>query len=615
MIKNKKNTRDAFTGTLRLVRAFRREIGEQKPLLGLSTVALLFSVTFRILEPWPLKFIYDVLFHTKSHGAGLAFLSQLRPDLLLGLSAASLVAITALAGTADYASSVWMSVAASRILAGIRSRLFRHLANLSISFHGRNKSGDLITRVTYDIDRIREVTVSAALPFLANTLTLLAMAVVMFWMNWRLGLVVLISFPLFYLSVLRLTRRIKDVASLQRSREGAIAATTAEVIGSIRIVQALSLQDKFHGVFSTENNNSLKAGNKVQQLSAGLERTVEVLAVMTTAVVLWSGAHYVLKGQLTPGDLIVFVNYLRTSFKPIRQLAKYLGQMAKAVVSGDRVLDLLQTTSEIHDEPHARPAQPFSGHIRFEDVSFGYEPGRPALRHVSFDVQPGQTVAVVGPSGGGKSTLASLLLRFHDPTEGRVLIDGRDIRDYTVESLRSQMSIVLQDSPLFAATVRDNIGFGAVDAHISEIDIARAAQVANAHGFIMRMPKQYDTVVGERGSSLSGGQRQRIAIARAAIRQAPITILDEPTTGLDRKNEREVSAALERLSEGRTTLLITHNLEAARNADLMLFVSDGRIVERGTHDDLLAMNGEYAALFHRQKLWNPPQPGLQVVNG
>jgi ATP-binding cassette subfamily B protein len=233
---------------------------------------------------------------------------------------------------------------------------------------------------------------------------------------------------------------------------------------------------------------------------------------------------------------------------------------------------------------------------------------------VSFDVQPGQTVAVVGPSGGGKSTLASLLLRFHDPTEGRVLIDGRDVRDYTVESLRSQISMVLQDSPLFAASVRDNIAFGAVDAHINDIDIMRAAQVANAHGFIMRMSHQYDAIVGERGASLSGGQRQRIAIARAAIRKAPIIILDEPTTGLDRKNEREVSAALERLSEQRTTILITHDLEAAQSADFVIFMSDGRIVERGTHHDLLDLDGEYAALFRRQMLWNS-QEELKVVHG
>jgi ATP-binding cassette, subfamily B, bacterial len=609
----KKTARDTLGGAVRITRAFRPEIARERSLLGLSFTAVLCSVIFRILEPWPLKFIYDLVFHTKHHASKLVFLSNLRPEVLLAVSAVSLVAITGLAGTTEYASSVWMSLAASRILAGIRSRLFRHLASLSLSFHGRNRTGDLITHVTYDIDRMREVTVSAVLPFVTNTLTLVAMAVVMFWMNWRLGLVVLVAFPLFFLSILRLTRRIKDVARVQRSREGAIAATTAEAMGSIRTVQALSLQDKFLDVFSAENNSSLKAGNRVQQLSAGLERTVEVLAASTTAVVLWSGAHYVLDGRLTPGDLIVFVNYLRTSFKPIRQLAKYLGQMAKALASGDRVLDLLHTAPEIQDEPHSRPAQHFSGHIRFENVTFGYQPDKPVLRNVSLEVQPGQRVVVVGPSGSGKSTLASLLLRFHDPTEGRVLIDGCDIRDYTLESLRSQISIVLQDSLLFAASVRDNIGFGAVGASMNEI--LRAAHIANAHGFIMRMPKRYETVIGERRASLSGGQRQRIAIARAAVRKAPIIILDEPTTGLDRKNEREVSIALERLSDTRTTLLITHNLDAAQNADLVLFISDGRIVERGTHDDLLTLKGEYAALFHRQMLWNPSQEDAHVVNG
>src|SRR6516162_11578802 len=350
-MKPRKTYRDSFAAAVRLLRAFRIEIAREQSLLAVSALTVVAAVAFRILEPWPLKFIYDTIFHVKNHGLPLATGAA----AVVGIAAASIIAINGLAGTFDYASSVSLAHAASRILAEIRSRLFRHLASLSISFHGRNRTGDLITHVTYDIDRMREVTVSAVLPFVTNMLTLVAMAIVMFGMNWRLGLVVLVAFPLFFVSVLRLTRRIKDVARVQRTREGAIAATAAEAIGSIRTVQALSLQEKFLDVFSTENNNSLKAGNKVQQLSAGLERTVEVLAASTTAVVLWSGAHYVLDGRLTPGDLIVFVNYLRTSFKPIRQLAKYLGQMAKALASGDRVLDILHTAPEIQDKPHARP--------------------------------------------------------------------------------------------------------------------------------------------------------------------------------------------------------------------------------------------------------------------
>src|SRR5882762_9490850 len=260
------------------------------------------------------------------------------------------------------------------------------------------------------------------------------------------------------------------------------------------------------------------------------------------------------------------------------------------------------TPLEIQDGVDSLPAPPFAGHIRFENVSFEYEPRRVALRNVSFEVKPGQKAVLVGPSGSGKSTIASLLLRLHDPQEGRILIDGRDIRAYTIESLRSQISFVMQDSPLFALSVRDNIAFGATGR--SSQEITEAARIANAHDFIMHLPQQYDTVLGERGATLSGGQRQRVAIARAAIRQAPIIILDEPTTGLDRKNESEVSAALDRLSDKSTTLLITHDLQPAQNADLVLFLSEGRIVERGTHHGLMALDREYAAMVHRQKLCN-----------
>jgi ATP-binding cassette subfamily B protein len=300
--------------------------------------------------------------------------------------------------------------------------------------------------------------------------------------------------------------------------------------------------------------------------------------------------------------LIVFANYLRIGFKPIRQLAKYLGQIARALASGDRILELLATPLEIQDGVDSLPAPPFAGHIRFENVSFEYEKQRVALRNVSFEVKPGQKAVLVGPSGSGKSTIASLLLRLHDPQEGRILIDGRDIRAYTIESLRSQISIVMQDSPLFALSVRDNIAFGATGR--SSQEITEAARIANAHDFIMHLPQQYDTVLGERGATLSGGQRQRVAIARAAIRQAPVIILDEPTTGLDRKNESEVSAALDRLSDKSTTLLITHDLHTAQDADLVLYLSEGRIVERGTHRSLMALDREYAAMVHRQKVCN-----------
>ena len=345
--------RRTVAGWLTLIRAFRAEIARERRLIWISAVAVLVGVVLRALEPWPLKFIYNALFLGHKHGMSLALLQGLSPEIQVAVYTASMVVITGLAATLEYVSTVTMGVAASRILADIRGHLFRHLAHLSVSFHGRNRTGDLITHVTYDVDRMREVTVSSLLPFLVNVLTLTAMLGVMVWMNWKLGCIVAVVFPVFFLAVDRLMARIKEVAREQRRREGSVASATAETIGSIRTVQALSLQSRFMDIFSVANRKSLQAGNKAQQLSAGLERIIDLLATSTTALVLWFGVRNVLKGQLTPGDLIVFTTYLRTGFKPIRQLAKYLGQIARALASGDRILGLLTTPLEIKDEVDA----------------------------------------------------------------------------------------------------------------------------------------------------------------------------------------------------------------------------------------------------------------------
>lgn len=601
MIQPTKAPRRTVTGWLRLIRAFHAEIAHERWLICVSAVTVFGGVVLRLLEPWPLKFIYNAVFLKHKYKMSLNLLPGMSLEGQVAIFTLAMVVITGLAATFEYISTVTMSIAASRILSDIRGNLFRHLANLSVSFHGRNRTGDLITNVTYDVDRMREVTVSSLLPFLVNVFTLTAMLGVMLWMNWKLGCIVALGFPAFFLAVDRLMTRIKEVAREQRRKEGSVASATAETIGSIRTVQALSLQSRFMDVFSVANRGSFQAGNKAQQLTAGLERIIDLLATSTTAVVLWFGVRNVLHGQLTPGDLIVFTTYLRTGFKPIRQLAKYLGQIARALASGDRILNLLATPLEIQDGPTSVVAPVLKGHIVFENVSFEYEPQRKALQNVSFEVRPGQKTVLTGHSGSGKSTVASLLLRLHDPCEGRILIDGRDIRSYTLESLRSQISIVMQDSPLFALSVRENIALGKTSGVVPE-EVTQAARIANAHDFIMQMPKQYDTMLGERGATVSGGQRQRIAIARAAIRKAPIIILDEPTTGLDRKNEREVSAALDRLSSDSTTLLITHDLHAAREADSIFFLADGRIVESGTHESLMSLSGEYAAMIHRRKL-------------
>lgn len=593
-------SRDSKTGLWRggtqLLRAFRPEISRQRTLIIASFFSVLVAIGFEVLEPWPLKVVFDSLLGRHHVRLPLAVASD--RVLFLALAACSLVLITAFGAVADYCGTVCLTIATSRVLAEIRTRLFWHLANLSLSFHSRSRTGDLITRVTGDVDRLREVLVTAVLPFLTNTLTMAAMLAVMLWMNWELALVALFALPVFIVSVTRLSARIKEAARMQRSREGAMAATTGEAMGSIRAVQALSLQNIFLATFAIANETSLREGAKAQRLSAGLERTVQVLVSVCTAVALWLGAGLVIKAKLTPGELLVFLNYLRTAFKPMRQLAKYLGQMSKALASGDRILNLLETPNDVRDAEDAIDAPRFIGRIRFENVTFGYEPGKPVLKNVNFEIQPGQKVGIVGSSGCGKSTLLNLLLRFHDPWAGRILVDGVDIRCFTLESLRAQTAILLQDSVVFAASARDNLAFGAL--HATEAEILKAAQLANAHQFISDLPNGYDTVLSEHGWTLSGGQRQRVAIARAAIRNAPLLLLDEPTSAQDGENEREVGQALHRVAHGRTTLWISHQLSTIQHCDVILCLDDGRVAEQGSHQELILQGGKYSLLYASQ---------------
>lgn len=591
---------EALPGIWRVFCDFWPWIQRQRALIAGSLLALFAGVGLKLLEPWPLKFVFDRIIPVGVHGgqSGVAWVDALEPITLLTLAALAVVVITGLRAFAEYRSTFGFALIGTRVLTEVRNDLYRHLQTLSLSFHTKARGGDLVLRVIGDTNLLKHVAATAVLPLMASALVLVGMLGIMVWLDWRLTLAALATVPLFWLTTVRLSRRIHEAARKQRARESALAATATESLTAIKVVQALSLEKIFAEDFRGRSKKSQNEEIKTSRLSAKLERTVDLLVAVSTALVLWLGARAVLRGDLTPGDLLVFLAYLRRAFNPVQDLAKYAGRMAKAAAAGERVIQVLRQKPEVRDLPGAVVAVGLRGAVRFDHVSFAYELDRPVLENIDFEVLPGQHIALAGPSGIGKSTLLGLLLRLYDSGRGRVLLDGRDLREYTVASLRSQVSVVLQDSLLFAASVRDNIAYGA--GNVTREEVEAAARLANADEFIRALPQGYDTILGERGLSLSHGQRQRIAIARAAIRKSPVLLLDEPTTGLDEENERAVTEALLRLAQGRTTLIVTHNLLWATRADLILYLEEGRVLERGAHAELMRAGGRYAAIYALQ---------------
>lgn len=598
-------------GLGKVIQQFWPQVYQEKTLISISVAGLVIEILARLLSPWPLKLIFDYILLPNAHNADLdlPFLRDATPSVLIMVLTLSIVGVAAFSSMSAYISLVSLSIAASRIISNIRNQLYSHLQRLSLAFHYQARSGDLLTRITSDIDRLRDVIINHALPLLLNLLTLVCMVGVMFWMDWELAVTALAVMPLFMISSLSITQRIRKIAQRQRRRESAMAATAAESIGAIKVVQALSLEGVLEQMFSHDNRKSLEESARNQQFSAGLKRTAEILVAIATALVLWRGVYLVQQETATPGDLLVFITYLKTAFKPTRELAKHIAKISRGIVSAERIIDVLNVEPEVQDAKDAISAPPFQGSISFRNVSFAYHDDQTTLQNLSFDIQLHQRVALVGPSGSGKSTLVSLLLRLYDPHSGQILIDGQDLRCYQLDSLRNQISIVLQDSILFGTTIRDNIAYGALGA--TDAEIRRAAKLANAHEFILALPDGYNTLMGERGATLSGGQRQRIAIARAAIRKAPIVILDEPTVGLDNKSEQAINQALKRLTRDSTTLLITHDLSASKDFDQILYIEAGQVLEQGTHEELMQRGQHYAALYQLQSAVNTDHDSQQ----
>ena len=601
--------RQILPGLQRIFRHVRPHLRAERGLIGGAVGALLLATLFRLAEPWPLKFVLDRVIATDASpaGSGIAMVDALSPGQLLAACAIGVVVVIGLRALAQYASTIGFALAGQRVLTRVREQLFAHLQRLSLRFHERQRTGDLTLRVVGDVGMLKEAAVTAFLPMLANILVVAGMAAVMLWLDWRLALLAFLPLPLLWLATTRIGKRIGEVSRQQRQREGAMAATASEALGSMRLVQSLGLEERIGETFTGASKKDLREGVRAKRLAAGLERSVDVLVGLSIAAVLFQGARLVMAGALTPGDLVVFITYLKNTFRPVRQFAKHTSRVAKAVAAGERVVEVLEVEPEIADRPDARPAPALTGAIRFADVSFAFSRG-PVLDRLDLDIPAGQCVALLGASGAGKSTITNLLLRLYDPSSGRILFDGLDARDLTLRSLRRQIGVVPQDSLLLAASVAENIRIA--DAEASDADVEAAARLADAHGFIELLPDGYATPLGERGATLSAGQRQRLAIARVALRRTPILLLDEPTTGLDGASEAVVVEALLRVAKGRTTLMVTHDPKLAERADRIVYLEAGRIVEDGAPELLLRRPGSrFARLYgtRRQAPFDPTE--------
>jgi ATP-binding cassette subfamily B protein len=570
--------------------------------LTIALVAVLGETLTDVLQPWPIKIVVDNIVQSKTlpgwlgHVVSALFAGDKYGTLNFAVAA---VAIIAIVGAVSTYLEKYLTTSVSQWVAhDLRLTVYHHLQRLSLAEHNESRTGDLITRVTGDIDTIQDFITSALLGIVVNVLTLAGMIGVMFYINWRFTLLALSVAPVLFLIVYFYTRRIKAASRAVRRRESELLSGVHDMLSAIHVVQAFAREDYEDKRFGSESRQTVEVGLQARSLKARLTPIVDVIVALGTCLVLWYGARLALAGQMSAGVLIVFLVYLGNMYKPMRDLSKMSDTVSKAAVGYERILEVVQVESRVRNLPGARKAAPFKGAIEFDRVSFGYAGGASVLNDVSFRIEPGQIAAIVGPSGTGKSTIVSLIPRFYDPDSGHVRIDGTDVRDFTLKSLRDQISFVLQDSMLFHATVWENIAYGRPDA--SPEETIHAAELANAHDFIVEMPQGYATMVGERGATLSGGQRQRIAIARAIVRNAPILILDEPTTGLDAASEQAVIDALHHLMEGRTSVVIAHHLATIRHADVIFVVKDSEVVEQGTHEVLLANGGLYAELHRLQ---------------
>ena len=566
----------------RLLRPHRRQ-------LWLGLLAITGETVAGLLEPWPLKIVLDNVLRGKDmHGWLYNVMSRTAGTDTVGMltfACVGVLVIAVLDAICTYADKYLTTSVGQWVTHDLRKTVYTQVQRLSLAYHDTQPTGDLISRVTSDIDSIQTFIVSGLLGMLVNIMTILGMVCVMLYVNWKFTLIALAVVPPLFVVVYTYTRRVKKASREVRKKEGRMVSVVQEVVTSMHVVKAFAREDYEVHRFEGESLEAVEAALTARSMKAKLVPIVDVITAVGTCAVLWYGAKMALSNELSAGSLVVFITYLKNMYKPMQEISKTMDAYSKAEVGYERLQEVLKSDEEITDTPWAKPAPRFKGKIDFEHVDFCYKEGEPILKDVNLHVDPGTMVALVGPTGSGKTTIVNLVARFYDPSNGCVKIDDTDIRQFTQKSLRNQISFVLQDTVLFSGTIWDNIAYGRPEA--TEAEIVKAAETANALEFIEKLPHKFDTTVGERGVSLSGGQRQRIAIARAIIRNTPILVLDEPTSGLDAQSEQLVFEALDRLMEGKTSIVIAHRLSTIRRANCIYVIQDGCVVESGPHDELV----------------------------
>jgi subfamily B ATP-binding cassette protein MsbA len=565
-------------------------------------IAMLVETIMGLAAPWPLKIIIDNVIGNQPLPLWITWVKGFGAQgsrMAWAASAAILLVVITIVGAgAGYVNSYFTESVSQHVANDVRLQVYHHLQRLSLSYYDTHQIGKILSTLTTDVATMQDFVSNSLLGILIDGMAILGILGLMFYLNFDFALIALSVTPFLIFFVTKFKKRVKVLMHEVRNDQSNMLAVLQQGLESMRVINAFGSQQVEENKLKKVSLETVQAALKTRRLKSMLSPVVSIMVSVCIAMVLWRGAGLVLKNAMTIGALTVFLSYLNKFFSPVKDLAKMANAVAQATVSLERIQLILKADTIIPEKIGAIKPMNFKGEIVFKKVTFSYQAGAEVLRDVNIDIQPGQRIGICGPTGGGKSTVASLIPRFYDATGGQILIDGIDITLYTLEGLRGQIGFVLQDTVLFYGSVRENIAYGRMKA--TENEILEAAKLANADEFIEKMPHGYDTLVGERGVTLSGGQRQRIGIARAILRNSPILILDEPTAALDTESEKVVMEALEKLMKGRTVITIAHRLSTISDSDKIIVIKDGVVAEEGSHQDLIRLGEIYAELYHIQ---------------